>query len=304
MAPSRRKRKTAEQKRSDHIRIGSCWRTVQGQRVRVVAHGGTTVGIEYLTESRSQNPYECEVESSGRLSIKHLAKEMKMLNWTSFLNLPVHQREHRDYTRPVPEYNNFPRVVSCRKCSERVETSYLFFACQEKACGAVYHERCLRTGDCDDKDAEGRLVLIERNGSVFRVERPGNQETKVTCWECFIPIRSSADDYTPELSDAVLIRLPVDCGTRKVRTKGIMDQGSTLSLPVSNNNSYAFHFESDGNWESERNAATYTLFSDAVFRNHLSMLKGKNESRDLQDLSSLLVHSAEALANMGVRLER
>ncbi|KAF2431957.1 hypothetical protein EJ08DRAFT_669782 [Tothia fuscella] len=42
-----------------------------------------------------------------------------------------------------------------------------------------------------------------------------------------------------------------------------------------------------------------TLFRDDVFSKHLRKLKGKNESRILQDLSPLLVPSAEALATFG-----
>jgi len=42
-----------------------------------------------------------------------------------------------------------------------------------------------------------------------------------------------------------------------------------------------------------------TLFRDDVSRKHIRKLKGKNESRILQDLSPLLVPSAEALATLG-----
>jgi hypothetical protein len=42
-----------------------------------------------------------------------------------------------------------------------------------------------------------------------------------------------------------------------------------------------------------------TLFRDDIFRKHLRKLKGKNEPRLLQDLSHLLVPSAEALATLG-----
>ncbi|TAQ86910.1 hypothetical protein B7494_g4755 [Chlorociboria aeruginascens] len=42
-----------------------------------------------------------------------------------------------------------------------------------------------------------------------------------------------------------------------------------------------------------------TLFRDDIFRKHLCKLKGKNESRILQDLSPLLVPSAEILAILG-----
>ena len=44
-----------------------------------------------------------------------------------------------------------------------------------------------------------------------------------------------------------------------------------------------------------------TLFRDEVFEKHLEKLRGKNESRILQDLSPLLVPSAEAFASFGAK---
>jgi len=50
---------------------------------------------------------------------------------------------------------------------------------------------------------------------------------------------------------------------------------------------------------TEQRPPTDTLFRDDVFSKHLRKLKGKNEPRVIQDLSPLLVPSAEALATFG-----
>ncbi|KAM3072107.1 hypothetical protein ACMFMG_008568 [Clarireedia jacksonii] len=53
---------------------------------------------------------------------------------------------------------------------------------------------------------------------------------------------------------------------------------------------------------TEQNPPTDTLFDDTAFSKFLRKLKGKNESRVIQDLSPLLVPSVEALAILGHRL--
>jgi hypothetical protein len=50
---------------------------------------------------------------------------------------------------------------------------------------------------------------------------------------------------------------------------------------------------------SARTPPTDTIFRKEVFPKHLHKLRGKNESRILQDLSQLLVPSAESLATLG-----
>jgi hypothetical protein len=51
--------------------------------------------------------------------------------------------------------------------------------------------------------------------------------------------------------------------------------------------------------EGKQTTPKDTLFRDDVFNKHLQRLKGKNESRVIQDLSPLLVPSAEALVTFG-----